>query len=260
MTPCNICGTESHAFGKARVLRKYDAAFFRCPRCGYIHTPEPFWLEEAYALDQSTDVGMVSRNVMCARIAKAVLGVFFDGRGRFLDFGGGPGLFVRLMRDNGFDFYWQDAFSKNLFAGGFAGNMNSKYEAITVFEVFEHLTGPVASVAEMFNVLESILFSTAIVPAVDCQLGRWWYYAPDQGQHVSFYTFESLRILSSAFGARLYTDGNSFHLMTRRRIAPLGFLFSLLSKPRLAALVDIGWRRQSLTMDDYARALGDLGR
>ncbi len=260
ITQCNICGIESDPFGEARVLRKYDVLFFKCPRCSYIHTPEPFWLEEAYALDQSTDVGMVMRNVVSARIAKAVIGAFFDGSGKFLDFGGGPGLFVRLMRDNGFDFYWYDPSSENLFARGLAAGTNSvaKYEAITAFEVFEHFTAPMTSVAEMFNVSESILFSTAIVPAIDCDLDRWWYYALDQGQHVSFYTVESLRILARAFGAKLYTDGNSFHLMTKRKIIP--WVFSLLSKPRLATLVDIAWRRRSLTMDDYARALGDLGR
>jgi len=262
MTLCNICGSESHPFGNARVLRKYDALFLRCPRCGYIQTPEPFWLEEAYALDQSADVGIVSRNVASARIAKAVLGAFFDHRGKFLDFGGGPGLFVRLMRDNGFDFYWYDPLSENMFSRGFASGTNSgsKYEAITAFEVFEHFVDPIASTAELFNASESILFSTAIIPAIDYQLERWWYYALDQGQHVSFYTVESLHILAKGFGAKLYTNGTSIHLMTINKHQVIPWVFSLLSKPRLATLIDIAWRRRSLTMDDYAQTLSDLGR
>ncbi len=37
----------------------------------------------------------------------------------FLDYAGGYGVFTRLMRDIGFDFYWHDPYTQNLFANGF---------------------------------------------------------------------------------------------------------------------------------------------
>jgi hypothetical protein len=43
----------------------------------------------------------------------------FDANNRFIDYGGGYGLFVRLMRDAGFDYYWFDKFCDNVLSKGF---------------------------------------------------------------------------------------------------------------------------------------------
>ncbi len=50
-------------------------------------------------------------------------------------------MFVRLMRDNGFDFYRSDRQCENLFAKGFEASLDvsPSYELLTAFEVFEHL-------------------------------------------------------------------------------------------------------------------------
>ena len=46
------------------------------------------------------------------------------------------------MRDKGYDFYWQDIYSKNLYATDFEYTKNTKYEMLTAYEVFEHLPDP----------------------------------------------------------------------------------------------------------------------
>ena len=66
---------------------------------------------------------------------------FYKKNEKFLDYGGGSGLFVRLMREKGFNFYYYYKYSLNIFAKGFEVDLknNFSFEVITVFEVFEHL-------------------------------------------------------------------------------------------------------------------------
>jgi hypothetical protein len=80
-------------------------SYFRCNSCGFIQTEEPFWLDEAYVdVINLSDVGYVSRNIHLARITGAILRMFYNADGQFVDFGGGHGLLVRFMRDAGFVF------------------------------------------------------------------------------------------------------------------------------------------------------------
>src|SRR4051812_7809736 len=108
---CKICQMEARPFDSGKVLGKYEVEFFCCTNCGFVATQEPTWLEEAYASPiTSSDVGYVSRNLAYSKMVKSILLLMFDANSRFIDFGGGYGMFVRLMRDLGFDFRWQDKF------------------------------------------------------------------------------------------------------------------------------------------------------
>jgi hypothetical protein len=44
------------------------------------------------------------------------------------------------MRDIGFDYFWQDKYTENLFAQGFENTKikNGQIELLTCFEAFEH--------------------------------------------------------------------------------------------------------------------------
>jgi len=131
------------------VLSKYDCGFYFCDDCGVLQAENPHWLEEAYASPiASADTGVLWRNLYLAQLTSVVLYFLFDRRGRFLDAAGGYGIFTRLMRDIGFDFYWTDKYSPNLTARGFEAEAGpgAPYTAVTAFEVMEHLPDPVAFV------------------------------------------------------------------------------------------------------------------
>ena len=119
MQPCRLCDAVTTEIFRQRVLRRHDVGYHRCPRCGLIQTDAPFWLDEAYSEALSAlDVGAIQRNELCRRLTTIVAAVFGITRNtRCLDYGGGYGVFSRMMRDSGFDFRWSDRYANNLCAG-----------------------------------------------------------------------------------------------------------------------------------------------
>ena len=62
---------------------------------------------------------MMMRNLWHRNVTTTLIYFLFNTKGQFLDYGVGYGVFVRLMRDIGFDYFWQDKYTENLFAQGF---------------------------------------------------------------------------------------------------------------------------------------------
>ena len=91
---------------------------------------------------------------------------------------GGYGLFVRIMRDKGFNFLWNDLYTENIFARGFDfhSTQNKTIELITAFEAFEHFQNPLQELESMYVISRNIFFSTLLIPT-DIPDKNWWYYA-----------------------------------------------------------------------------------
>jgi hypothetical protein len=211
-------------------MTKYSVRYYQCSRCKFIQTENPYWLNEAYNRTiSSMDVGLVYRNVSLAKAIDPILKSFFNYKGRFLDFAGGYGLFVRLMRDQGFDFYRQDIYCENLFACYLDLEdlpENSSFEALTAFEVFEHLVNPFDEIRRMFQFSENIIFSTELQPDKPLISSQdWWYFVPESGQHISFYTMESLAIIAEKFNCDLYSNNINLHIFTKRKLNADPFKF-----------------------------------
>lgn len=224
---CKICQSESSLLFSKKILGKYDSGFYKCTHCGFIQTDEPIWLAEAYQdAISDMDTGIFVRNIKFQKVVPLIIKTYFNPKAKFLDYGAGYGIFVRMMRDKGFDFWWQDEYCANLFAKNYdikTLSLNEqKFDLITAFEVFEHLTDPVKEVEKMLKHSDSILFSTNLVPE-NSHLESWWYLSPETGQHIAVYSEKSLEILGKKFGLNLYTNGNNFHLLTRKKINPYIF-------------------------------------
>ncbi|HWY41392.1 MAG TPA: class I SAM-dependent methyltransferase [Chthoniobacterales bacterium] len=253
---CLICECRNEPFGNGLVLNKYDVRFFRCPACGFIQTETPSWLDEAYSTPiASSDIGYVSRNVGMSRVTRALISLAFDANKRFVDYGGGYGMFVRLMRDAGFDFWRYDRHCENLFAQGFdldraSLSKEQSFELLTAFEVFEHLVDPKKELEQMVQLAPAVFFSTVILPDPAPAIGSWWYYVLAHGQHIAFHTVRSLEILAAKFDLRLYTNHQSLHLLSRSKISKTAFRLATTSK--VLRLVSLFLRRKSLLMKDAA--------
>lgn len=250
---CKICRSETTPTFRAQVLRKYEVQYFVCPSCGFIQTEDPYWIEEAYqnALNL-TDTGLLARNEVNRARTACVLNAFFRGDAKYLDYGGGYGAFTRMMRDIGYDFYWEDAYAQNLMARGFEHQEGSRYEALTVFEVFEHLVDPWSEFDKMLQRSDTIIFSTLLVngvPPID-----WWYYGLNHGQHVSLFSLKSLQIFAEKHGLNVYSNRGDFHMISSKKISPLYFrLICKLSTRGLYAMVKK--KRDSLVEKDLQRLM-----
>ncbi len=251
---CKICNTDTDIIFKAKILNKYDVDYFKCGQCAFIQTENPYWLEESYsnAITQ-LDIGLANRNYDLSKKTNIIINAFFNKKADFLDFAGGYGMLVRLMRDKGFNFYRQDKYCENIFAKHFDITDTSiqKFELATAFEVFEHLTNPMQEIDEILSYADSILFSTMLQPSENVDPSNWWYVSPEIGQHIALYHYHSLKTISALKGLNLYSDGKYLHLLTKKKINST--LFKLLCNNSIANFLFFFSRnsKKSLTQQDY---------
>ena len=216
-----ITGGATNLIFTATLLNKYDVKFYRCADTGFIQTEEPYWLADAYSSAiTKLDVGMVFRNQQLAeRTAKLLLSAF-NKNGQFLDYAGGYGLFTRLMRDKGFNFYHTDPYCQNIFAEYFDLSTlppNQRFEVVTAFEVFEHMPNPMEDIRRMLGYSYNLLFSTELQPEGINTVDDWHYFATETGQHVAFYNEKALKFIADKLGYNFYTDGKFLHLFTQTK-------------------------------------------
>jgi hypothetical protein len=190
------------------------------------------------------------RNLHNADVTSALISLLFPNSASFLDYAGGYGTLVRLMRDRGFDFYWSDPYAKNLHARGFEHVPGSRYDLLTAYEVLEHLPEPLENIAGMLDIADNVLVSTEVVPEPAPVPPNWWYYAVKGGQHISLYSADSLRRIASHFHVHLLSRG-SYHLFTRKPQNSLWFWIATSDK----AVPIVNWlrKRESLIDADFER-------
>jgi hypothetical protein len=217
---CKICGKKAEKIFDAKILGKYKINYFYCNNCGFLQTEEPYWLDEAYKDPITlTDTGYMQRNLYLSRKVTALLTLFFDYKKKFLDYAGGYGVFVRLMRDIGFDFYWYDKYTQNLFARGFEykEEMKNEIEAITCFETFEHFDQPIKELENMFLISKNIIFTTELLPEPIPKPDNWWYYTLEDGQHISFYSEKTFQYIAKNYKLN-YIYFRNIHLLTEKHL------------------------------------------
>lgn len=216
-----ITGGPVEKIFEATVLGKHFVSYYKCKQTGFIQTEDPYWLPEAYLNPISpSDVGIISRNLTISQELSVMLNKEFKKGSQFLDYGGGYGILVRLMRDKGFNFYLQDKYCVNLFAKYFEEESvsNDFFDAVTAFEVFEHVEFPLNEVEEMFKKSDSIIFTTNLIPQIKINNENdWWYFNPIAGQHISFYTNKSFEYIASKFNCQYFTNNDNFHVLTKNK-------------------------------------------
>lgn len=216
---CKICNQINMPVFNTKILNKYDIKYFHCASCGFLQTEEPFWLQEAYSESINiSDTGYIQRNLSLSKQLTILLSLFFDNNGEYLDYAGGYGVFVRIMRDIGFDFYWDDKFTINLFARGFEYSKDSIIEAITTFESFEHFVNPIEEIEKMLSISKNIIFSTELLPTPIRKPEEWWYYGLEHGQHISFYSEKTFRFIAKKYNLN-YVNLGSLHILTEKDIS-----------------------------------------
>ncbi len=219
-----------------------------------MQTEVPFWLDEAYSSAIARqDVGIMQRNLVNCEVASAVLNLLCPKVTNAVDFGAGHGVFVRLMRDKGFNFSWFDRYATNDYARGFEYEEGSKYEFLTAFEVLEHFTDPVSDLSGLMDLSDNVFISTCTLPEPAPALPDWWYYSPTTGQHISFYTQASLEVLAARFGRTLLSHG-PYHLFAKGPQSAIRF--GLATRFQFARMINRMYRHPSLIDADLQQMIG----
>lgn len=240
----------------AVVLGHLEVGYHRCPTCEFSCTDNPYWLDDAYtAAISSLDTGIMGRNLGVASKLKALLPSIAPS-GPYVDWAGGLGILVRLMRDSGYDFYWQDKYSTNELARGFEWGHNSPgppASAVTAIEALEHAPSPLEFLADIFSVTRTatLIFSQELCTPDTSP--DWWYYAPESGQHVSFFSLQTLRYMARELDMQLATYRGLFIFSTETVSLPVehGRL-----RHRLTRRFAPSQSRPSLTWSDHLALRG----
>lgn len=216
--PCNICGNLTDYSFSGKMLGKYVVAYFHCPFCGGIQTEEPYWIKEAYESPLSaSDTGILWRNAKMADIVLAIISQFFSPNIRILEYAGGHGMLTRTLRDAGIDCRWYDKYASPTFARGFEDD-GGKYNLAMAVEAIEHFTNPMDEFAKIFSRADSIFFSQTLLPEQGLPPDNWWYFCPEQGQHIQFYSLKTLEFIAEHFGKHLNFYGET-GLFSSRKIS-----------------------------------------
>lgn len=248
---CRVCkGRIASSFAAADILSN-NVKYYECSVCGYVQTETPTWLSEAYSASINiSDTGIMQRNLSNVKLVLATLALLNTSRGRVVDYAGGYGILVRLLRDRGVNAFWTDAYSTNLLARGFEYTHNSEsVSLVTAFEVFEHFVDPVEELEKLIAISPNILLSTSVMPEPTPSPTEWWYYGLNHGQHIGFFRVKTLQFLAKKHHLQLLTDGKDIHLLSKIKYSAARWhLLKLIAKinPRLLA-----FRLKSKTWSDH---------
>ena len=201
---------------------------------------------------------MIMRNYWFSNVAATIIYFLFDHKVKFFDYSGGYGIFVRLMRDMGFDFYWQDKHTENLFARGFEfkDSENNQVELLTCFEAFEHFAEPAAELDNLLSISHNILLSTEFIPDPPPSPDEWWYYGSKHGQHIGFFKKKTFEYLANKHSLYFYTNGQNIHLLSEKRFPPPAFKWLAKASKYMTPLIQKGM--QSLTWKDSETLKGKI--
>lgn len=247
MNNCRCCNKDlKKKLFSAEILKK-EIAYFECDNCSYVQTEEPFWLKDAYSSTiNSSDTGIMLRNLYNVSLVLATLTLMKSRSYKVVDYAGGYGFLVRLLRDIGVDAFWSDPFCENLVARGFEYENKNKVELVTAFESFEHFLNPFDEMKKLFDIAPNILLTTNIIADPAPKPSDWWYYGLDHGQHIGFYRLRTLKYLANKFNLHLISDGASRHFFSKKKYSYHSWRILIYLANKFPKLIKIGMKSKTL--------------
>ena len=161
-----------------------------------------------------------------------------------LDYGSGDGLLTRFLRDHNIDAYAYEKYGIPEYAQGYHNPGKKNYELITAFEVFEHFEEPGREIQEIFSLNPNfVLVSTQLYTN---QNEEWSYLSKESGQHIFFYSAESINYIARSYNYGATNLGNNIifynsslpdieNLIEKIKLLFLGWIFEALKKEILSS-------------------------
>jgi len=187
-----------------------------CSNCGFCFAPEIMtWplskFEEMIYNDEYVLIDPDYVEVRPRANATVLISMFGDRVQtlRHLDYGGGDGLLVKLLRDSN----WQSTSYDPFVNKDVRIEQIGKFDLITAFEVFEHVPNVQQLISNLCSLLIPgglVLFTTLLSDGNihSHQRINWWYASPRNG-HISLFSKKSLTTLAknSGFNFGSFSDG-----------------------------------------------------
>lgn len=281
---CKICKSESKLkLSNLVYLGKYQGQMYQCVNCEYLQVSPANWLEEAYSESISlTDTGLIARNQVFTKRIVVFLSiidfklqfhlVFLRAFKKFiksictkkitrytnkiLDFGGGYGVLVRMLRDIGLQAEWRDPYTKNIFARGFEAR-EIEYDCLLSFEVLEHLEDPEAEFDKLFYQYKPNLFIfSTLLYGPEVPESQWWYYTQETGQHIGFFNEVTLEFLAKKYGYHYTSVDSNFHIFSKRKLDEKTIRFFVLRSDYYFPAVVKSY--ESLTIQDSQSMIDEI--
>lgn len=222
--PCRLCGSRADLWGERRLLNRHDVLYYLCSDCGSLETENPHWLGEAYDVTGiGDDLGAGQRTIDLVLKTAALLDRINLPKGaECVDFGGGIGLFTRLMRDRGFDFQSYDRYATPFFSDRYSlTSLAGRSPAVvTAFEVLEHFPEPAQDLEQLFETRPALVIATTEL--FTGQDASWPYFADGTGQHVFFYSPKALALIAKRFGYGFALVGGLIVFVGKAEVERLG--------------------------------------
>lgn len=255
---CRLCDGESKWVFSKTLFENLIVGFYQCEKCQSLETENPYWLDRSYA--DTTLIPDIRTLQRVMRMKSLVYYLFIilrmSNSDAILDWGGGNGMLVRLLRNMGVDSYLLDAYVKNYYAVGYEHKDGRKYKMITAFQVLEHFNEPAKELNDILK-LEPQYF--LITTGLYTSQGPNWEYLNAYGRHIFIYSDKARRYIAHRHGYHIITLGDTTLLykehLSRFQVRLIKILFS----GRLNKLLDVAQiilqTKMSLIEKDRANSL-----
>jgi glycosyltransferase involved in cell wall biosynthesis len=207
---CRLCSKPVRFMYRNVAPGRQGVGYHQCSGCGALQTDDPQGLRQPHAETVKTDALLASHtlfNVFALPRLLDVLKVRADDTA--VDYGGGAGLFARLMRDLGYNFHLCDPHGSAEYMQNYVVNeFPRKWRVVTLFNVASRFVNPQQDWAQVFACdPDWVIGNTPIYAQQDAD---WTELTHDEGRPAFYYSLESLAHIARTNGRFAYYLGTYF--------------------------------------------------
>ncbi len=183
---CIVCGNCQDFSSHLRATRRHPH-YWRCHGCGLVFAhPQPHITYENYPVNPVDELELHSRFLNYRMRLNRCPAAFADRNARILDVGAYTGVFLKSLESEGFGRvqgieaspraveYGRDRFGVNLIRAELEEyQADEPYDVVTLFNVFEHVKDPRASLAAIRRLLKPGGYLVLEVRNIHHTLCRW---------------------------------------------------------------------------------------